>query len=209
MDCKRHDERDRKIASKYPKNKIPVPLKNPKFHVPLIILDKKKYNEFYNTFSNSILWFMHHQLWDLDDKPQINDDIHQAWLSYEYVNKEFADKIVEEIKSAENESLIMIQDYHLETCPGHIREQFEDVFLSQFIHVPWPQPDYFSILPEYMQEAIIKGLLSNNHIGFHIKKYVKNFLMICEEYADEVNFKKNIVHYDGREHLCKELSNIS
>ncbi len=191
------------MASKYPKNKIPVPLKNPKFHVPLIILDKKKYNEFYNTFSNSILWFMHHQLWDLDDKPQINDDAHQAWLSYEYVNKEFADKIVEEIKSAENESLIMIQDYHLETCPGYIREQFEDVFLSQFIHIPWPQSEYFSILPEYMQEAIIKGLLSNDIIGFHIEKYVKNFLMICEEYADEVDFKKNIVHYDGREIFVK------
>ena len=96
---------------------------------------------------------MHHQLWDLDDKPEINEDIHQAWLSYEYVNQKFADKIVEEIKSAENESLIMIQDYHLETCPGYIREKFEDVFLSQFIHIPWPQSDYFSILPGILKEC--------------------------------------------------------
>ena len=100
----------------------------------------------------------------------------KAWLSYEYVNKKFADKIVEEINSAEKESLIMIQDIHLETCPGYIRKQSEDVFLSQFIHIPWPQPNHFSIFPGYIENAIIKGLLSNNHIGFHIEKICKKFL---------------------------------
>ena len=98
----------------------------------------------------------------------------------------------------------MLQDIHLETCPRYIRKQSEDVFLSQFIHIPWPQPDHFAILPGYIENAIIKGLLSNNHIGFHIKRYVKNFLMLCEKYADEVDFKNNIVHYNGREILVKD-----
>jgi trehalose 6-phosphate synthase len=33
---------DIEMASKYPKNKIPIPLENPKFHVPLLTLNKKK-----------------------------------------------------------------------------------------------------------------------------------------------------------------------
>lgn len=188
---------DRKMACKYSKNRIPVPLKNPKFTVQLIISEEKKYNEFYNIFHNLILWFIHHYLWNLTYTPEINDDIHQAWKSYQYVNQKFADKIIEEVNSSEKEPLIMLQDTHLQTCPSFIREKLDDVFLSQFIHIPWPQPDYFSILPDYMEKSIVEGLLSNDHIGFHITEYVKNFLMICEKYADKVDFKNNTVHYDG------------
>ena len=60
------NDADIEIASKFPGNTLPVPLKNPKFRVHLIKLNKEKYNEFYNTFSNSLLWFTHHQLWNLD-----------------------------------------------------------------------------------------------------------------------------------------------
>lgn len=40
----------------------------------------------------------------------------------------FAGKIIEEAKTDERKPLIMLQDYHLYTCPGHIRERLDDVF---------------------------------------------------------------------------------
>ncbi len=189
---------DIEMASQFSENRIPVPLESPEFTVQLIILDKEKYNEFYNTFNNSLLWYIHHYLWNLTYKPEINEDIHKAWQSYQYVNQKFAERIIKEASSVEKEPLIMLQDIHLQTCPLYIRQKFEDIFLSQFIHIPWPQPDYFSILPDYIEKSIIEGLLSNDHIGFHIKKYVKNFLMTCEKYADGVDFKNNIVYHKDR-----------
>jgi trehalose 6-phosphate synthase len=193
---------DIEMTEKY-QNRIPIPLESPKFRAHLITLNREKYDAFYNTFINSLLWFIHHYMWNLADTPEINDDTHNAWQSYEYVNQKFADKIIEEINSSKKDSLVMLQDIHLQTCPAYIRERAEEVFLSQFIHIPWPQPDYFGVLPEYMQEAIVKGLLANNIIGFHIERYVKNFLMICEKYADKIDFKNNIVHYNGRKIYVK------
>ncbi|MGB9937450.1 MAG: alpha,alpha-trehalose-phosphate synthase (UDP-forming) [Methanobacterium sp.] len=194
---------DKEVAEKFPENKIPIPKDDPKFWVPLIILDSNKYNEFYNFIHNPLLWFIHHYMWDLAYTPEIGDYAHKAWGSYKDVNMQFADRIVEEVESSEKEPLIMLQDTHLQTCPACIREKVDDIFLSQFIHIPWPQPDYFTVFPRNVQKDIVEGLLSNDHIGFHIKRYVKNFLMSCENYADEVDFNKNIVHYNGRKVFVK------
>ncbi len=197
------NDADIEMAGRFPGNRIPVPLKEPKLNVQLVILDQKKYNEFYNSFHNPFLWFIYHYLWNLAYTPEIDDSIHNAWQSYQYVNQRFAEEIIEEVNLSDKEPLIMLQDTHLQTCPSYIRKKFNDIFLSQFIHIPWPYPDYFSIYPRYIEKAIIEGLLSNDHLGFHIEKYVKNFLMTCEKYADEVDFKNNIVHYNGRKVFVK------
>ena len=194
---------DIEMAGRFPKNRIPVPLEEPKLNVQLIVLNKEKYNEFYNSFHNPFLWFIHHYLWNLIYTPEIDDSLHQAWQSYQYVNRIFAERIIEEVKLSEKKPLIMLQDTHLQTCPKYIRENFKDIFLSQFIHIPWPHPDYFKIYPRYIRKSIIEGLLSNNHLGFHIERYVKNFLMTCEDYADGVDFKNSVVNYDGRETFVK------
>ncbi|WP_255360694.1 trehalose-6-phosphate synthase [Methanobacterium sp. A39] len=194
---------DMEMAGRFPENRIPFPLEKPKLNVQFIMLDKEKYYEFYNSFHNPFLWFIHHYLWNLTYTPEIDDSLHHAWQSYQYVNQKFAEKIIKEVNSSNKEPLIMLQDTHLQTCPTYIREKFDDIFLSQFIHIPWPHPDYFNIYPRYISKAIIEGLLSNNHLGFHTKKYVKNFLMTCEKYAEEVDFKNNIVHYNGRETFVK------
>ncbi len=197
------NDADIEMAGKFPESRIPVPLKKPKLNVQLIILNKEKYSEFYNSFHNPFLWFIHHYLWNLTYTPEIDDGLHHAWQSYQYVNQKFAEKIIKEINLSDKKPLIMLQDTHLQTCPSYIREKFDDIFLSQFIHIPWPHPDYFKIYPKYIRKAIIEGLLSNSHIGFHIERYVQNFLMTCEKYADEVDFKNNIVHYNGREIFVK------
>lgn len=189
------------IAGKFPGNKIPVPPKNPEFNVQLIVLDKKKYDEFYNTFNNSFLWFIYHYLLNLTYTP--DGDLHHAWQSYQYVNQKFAENIINEVNSSGKKPLIMLHDIHLQTCSTYIRKKCDDIFLSHFIHIPWPQPDYFSILPDYMEKAIVEGLLSSNIVGFHIERYVKNFLMTCKKYADEVDFKNNIVYHKDHETFVK------
>ncbi|MGB9937449.1 MAG: alpha,alpha-trehalose-phosphate synthase (UDP-forming) [Methanobacterium sp.] len=192
-------EGDRKMAEGHEKCLVPIPEESPEFCVSFIAVEPGIYEEYYSVISNPLLWFVQHYMYNTPYVPIIDDNIHKAWHdSYVYVNKLFADRIVEETRNDDRRPLIMLQDYHLYTCPGYIREQIENIFLSQFIHIPWPQSEYFSILPEYMQESIVRGLLSNDIVGFHIEKYARNFLYTAEPYVDKVDYKTNKIWYDGR-----------
>ncbi len=186
------------VAKRFPDNKVPVPEEDPKFWVPFVVVDPRRYECYYSVISNPLLWFVQHYMWNSPYTPNIDDKIHQSWKSgYKYVNRKFAEKVLKESKKNEKEPLIMLQDYHLYLCPTYIRKKLKDTFLSQFIHIPWPQSEYFSIIPEYMRKEIIEGLLSNNLLGFHLPRYVNNFIQTCEEYADDVDYGNGIIWYNG------------
>jgi len=195
---------DADVAKKFQNDKVPIPEEDPKFWVPFVVVERDAYEKYYSVISNPLLWFVQHYMWNTPYMPEIDDKIHDAWHEgYVYVNKKFADKIIDETISNEKQPLIMLQDYHLYLCPAYIREELGDVFLSHFIHIPWPQAEYFYMIPDYMKEAIIKGLLSNDIIGFHIDRYVKNFLWTCENYVDKVDFENKIIWYDDRKIFVK------
>ena len=83
----------------------------------------------------------------------------------------------------------MLHDYHLYTAPGMIRAQRPDAFLHHFVHIPWAQPDAWRILPGRIREAIYRGMLANDIIGFHTSAYCRNFLRCCSELLElEVDF---------------------
>lgn len=190
---------DAEVADQYPENRVPITPDDPKFTVPFVVVDRKRYEYFYSVISNPLLWFVQHYMWNPPYTPEIDQHIHLAWKEgYSYVNKLFSEKILEEVERTNKEPVIILQDYHLYLCPALIRQELEDIFLSQFIHIPWPQPDYFSMLPSYMEEAIIRGLLSNDIVGFHIPRYACNFLMTCEKYADLVDYYQQKVIFEGR-----------
>ncbi len=190
---------DKEIAKKYPENRVPIPEEDPLFWVPFVVVDPDQYECYYSTISNPLLWFVQHYMWNSPYTPDIDDKIHQAWdEGYKFTNQKFAEKVLAESKRSDKEPLIMLQDYHLYLCPTYIRQEMKKTFLSQFIHIPWPQSEYFNIIPEYMRKAIIEGLLSNNLLGFHIPRYVTNFIQTCEEYADEVDYNEGIVWHNGQ-----------
>ncbi len=192
-------EGDIKVACEHKKCMVPIPEDNPDFCVSFVVTDPEIYKEYYSVISNPLIWFIQHYMWNTPYMPEIDDKIHKAWHdSYVYINQKFAERIIEEVRLSEKKPLIMLQDYHLYTCPGHIRDKLDDIFLSHFVHIPWPQSEYFGILPEYMQEAIIKGLLSNDIVGFHLEKYARNFLYTCEPHVDNVDYKKDIIRHDDR-----------
>lgn len=189
---------DAEVAGQFPDNRVPIPEKDPQFWVPFVVVDRNRYEEYYSVISNPLLWFVQHYMWNNPYTPTIDEKTHAAWENgYVYLNKRFAQKVVEESKRNHKEPLIMLQDYHLYLCPSFIRQELGDIFLSQFIHIPWPQCEYFQILPQYMRKAILEGMLSNNILGFHIPRYVTNFIQCCEEFADKVDYEQGWVQYRG------------
>ena len=85
-----------------------------------------------------------------------------------------------------------------------IREEREDAFLHHFVHIPWSQPDSWRVLPGRIREAIFRGMLANDIIGFHTHSYCINFLRCCDELLEaDVDYEQALVRHDGGQTLAR------
>ncbi len=172
------------------------------FRVRLVDHDQTAYDRFYNVFSNPMLWFLQHYLWELAYTPAIDHGLHHAWEDgYVRVNHGFADAVLAELE-AEPDAAVFFHDYHLYLAPRFVREQAPDATLSHFVHIPWPQPDYWRILPTGIRRAIHDGLLANDVVGFHTSRWRLAFMRCAVDIAGaEGNFADWVVEYSGRRTL--------
>jgi trehalose 6-phosphate synthase len=54
-----------------------------------------------------------------------------------------------------------------------------------FVHIPWPQPDYWRIFPKDARCAIHDGLIANDVIGFQTERWRGNFIYSVRELLGE------------------------
>ena len=113
----------------------------------------KAYQGYYNVISNPMLWFIQHQLWDAPRNPSITQETWDAWEhGYVEINKDLAGVVADSIKQEERPVIILLQDYHLYLMPHYLRKLLGSrVQIQPFIHIPWPGPDAWQILPDQMQ----------------------------------------------------------
>jgi trehalose 6-phosphate synthase len=81
----------------------------------------------------------------------------------------------------EPEATVFFHDYHLYLAPRMVREERAEAMLAHFMHVPWAQPDYWYVLPESIRRAIHDGVLANDVVGFHTRRWRRNFLRSCSD----------------------------
>ncbi|MGA7668889.1 MAG: trehalose-6-phosphate synthase [Nitrolancea sp.] len=166
-----------------------------------VLADSDAYDGYYNRISNPLLWFLQHYLWDTPRAPDINEETWHAWRhGYVPVNRQFANEIVEVAKVGEGRPLVMLQDYHLYLVPGQIREMMPNVMMQHFIHIPWPDPDYWQLLPREMRSDICKSLLGNDIVGFQTDAHARSFMNTCEANLDgvDLDYRGREIHYHGR-----------
>src|SRR6266852_8514223 len=161
---------------------------------------RDQYEQYYSVISNPLLWFVQHYLWNLAEHPIINDRIHRAWRDgYIAVNRQIAEKVVAVGRQAQHRPLVLVHDYQLYLVPKIVRERLAGAIIQHFIHIPWPTPQYWKVLPMEMRSAILEGLLGCDIVGFQSSLGVRNFLMTCEENAGlQVDEREKAVLIDGR-----------
>lgn len=177
---------------------LEVELNGVDYRVLMVESSEEAYERFYNVIANPILWFIQHYLWDLSNAPDIRREETAAWYDgYEVVNEDIARAVIGQI-SDRDDPLVMLHDYHLYTAPAKIRAARPDVLLHHFVHIPWPQPDAWRVLPTPIREAIFNGLLANDIIGFHTRSYGTNFLACCKQLMGyEVDYDELVVEHPG------------
>ncbi len=172
--------------------------------VQLLSPDPKAYEGYYNVIANPLLWFLQHSMWDIPRKPVIDRSTWAAWSGgYVAINQLFADAIAEQSKTLAKRPLVMMHDYHLYLTPRMVRMQLrpsERPALTHFVHIPWPGPDYWSILPPQMRNAILEGLLGADLVGFQTHDDVLNFIRTCQQYLERVGAKYKLQRVWYRNH---------
>ncbi len=162
-------------------------------HLNFLSPDPVAYDSYYNVIANPLLWFLQHSMWDLPLAPVIDRQTWQAWREgYVAVNQLFADAIVQEARSSGQPALAMLQDYHLYLAPRMVRSQMrpaERPTLLHFVHIPWPGPEYWRILPPAMRQAILDGLCAVDLLGFQTQADALNFMRTCQAYLPRASVK--------------------
>ncbi|MDP2211891.1 MAG: trehalose-6-phosphate synthase [Candidatus Aquicultor sp.] len=179
---------------------LAFPKENPLYHLRLIDIPESMYNQYYNVISNPLLWFIQHYIWDLAKNPSFTSEVHDAWHNgYVAANRIFAEAAVDACRGHER-PIIMLQDYHLYTAAKHIREMTDKPLLFHFTHIPWPEPDYLSVLPQQFRVELLEGILSNDLVGFQSRRYANNFLLCCRKLLGcRVNWRRRTVRWKERD----------
>jgi len=74
--------------------------------------------------------------------------------------------------------------------------------MAHFVHIPWPQTDYWHVLPDRIRRAIHEGVLANDVVGFHTRQWGLNFMRAASDVADaDADFAESVVSYAGRRTL--------
>ena len=195
-------EEDRRLAAEAPQDG-PAHLESDDgqcFRVAFVEPSPAAYDLYYNVISNPLIWFVQHYLWDLGREPIIDTSTERAWRDgYQYVNRLFADRIVAEARRSDRPPLVLTQDYQLYCVPEMVRSLLPRARLQQFVHIPWPTPQYWKILPRRIRDGIMYGILGNDIIGFQTSRDVRNFLLTCEENLGlAIDYRERTVFYEGR-----------
>lgn len=138
-----------------------------------VFLSKEQITDFYEGYSNSIIWPLCHYFYYFIQYDQ------KLWNAYQEVNRLFCEVASKVIRKGD---IVWVQDYHLMLLPGMLREKFPNLGIGYFHHIPFPSYELFRVLPE--RAEILKGLLGADLIGFHTHDYMRHFISAAYRVLD-------------------------
>ncbi|MDQ3963481.1 MAG: trehalose-6-phosphate synthase [Actinomycetota bacterium] len=166
------------------------------YSIYFLDIDPETYHLYYNEVSNRMLWFANHCLWDEMALDRFGDRELAAWNDgYEPVNRRFAHAVAE---AADPEALVIFQDYHLATAPGHLRTLRPKQPIMHFTHSSFCGPTGLDRLPRPIPRAVIHGMLGADLVGFHVPPWAEGFYACCVAAGAKVDRTSGVVEYDGR-----------
>jgi trehalose 6-phosphate synthase len=154
----------------------------PRVRLRLVEVEQQTHDDFYTVIANPLLWFLQHGMYGLALAPVLTKREHAAWQDgYVAVNRLFADAVATEVEARGGRALVMLHDYHFYLVGQEVRARCPEALLSFFLHIPWPGPDAWGVLPPPWRQAVLNGLLGNDVVAFHTEGFARNFLLCCQE----------------------------
>jgi len=163
---------DREVVDRH--DRVSIPPGHADYTLRRIWLTKEEEAGYYYGFSNEGLWPLCHIA---HVRPIFRTG---DWERYVAVNRRFAEAVVEE--ADRDDPVVLVQDYHFALLPTMIRRLLPRATVITFWHIPWPNPESFSICP--WREELLQGMLGSTILGFHTRFHCKNFLETVDRYLE-------------------------
>ncbi len=139
--------------------------KYPNLITSRVALTAHDVNLFYKQFSKESFWPI---IFSFPERASFKEE---HWLHFCEINQLFAERTA---AVAAHGATIWIHDYNLWMTPAYLRDLRPDLKISFFHHTAFPCADIFNILP--WKGQIVASLLKCDYVGFHIPRYVENFI---------------------------------
>ncbi|MDX3262271.1 trehalose-6-phosphate synthase [Streptomyces sp. NPDC093228] len=144
--------------------------------VRMLDIDPQVHADAYNGIANSVLWFVHHMLYQTPLEPAFGAEFRRQWAAYEAYNRAFAEALAQE---AGEGAAVLIQDYHLTLAPRMLRGLRPDLRIGHFSHTPWAPPEYFRLLPDDIAAQVLGGILGADRAAFLTQRWADAFTDCC------------------------------
>ena len=193
-------EGDRLVAGAVQGQRLKSPLPGHKIHLRYVVTPRRVYHKYYNVLCNPLLWFLQHYMWNPPYSPNVDASVHDAWESgYVPVNQAFAQAVIQEAREGHQPPIVIGHDYHLYLMPEYVRRECPDAIIQHFVHIPWPAPRYWQMIPKYITRQICSSLCATDLLGFQSPQDRRSFLDTVEEFlpGTEVDHKEWVVDRDG------------
>ncbi|WP_313083687.1 alpha,alpha-trehalose-phosphate synthase [Atlantibacter sp.] len=128
-------------------------------------LSEQDYEQYYNQFSNAVLWPAFHYRLDLVNFQR------DAWEGYLRVNQLLAEKLKPLL---EEDDILWIHDYHLLPFASALRSLGVNNRIGFFLHIPFPTPEIFNALPPHAD--LLEKLCDYDLLGFQTANDENAFL---------------------------------
>lgn len=128
-------------------------------------LSEQDYEQYYNQFSNAVLWPAFHYRLDLVNFQR------DAWEGYLRVNQLLAEKLKPLL---EEDDILWIHDYHLLPFASALRSLGINNRIGFFLHIPFPTPEIFNALPPHAD--LLEKLCDYDLLGFQTANDENAFL---------------------------------
>jgi trehalose 6-phosphate synthase/phosphatase len=137
------------------------------FELVPVHLEERLDDKYYGGFCNDMLWPLFHYF------PLLANFEVAHFDAYRQAQALFVEKLMTLIRPTD---LVWVHDYHLMLLPGLIRERLPNANIGFFLHIPFPSFEIFRLMPRGWREALLRGLLGADLVGFHTFDYTQHFL---------------------------------
>ena len=193
-------EGDRLVASASQEGPYRSPLPGHKINLKYVVTPRRVYHKYYNVLCNPLLWFLQHYMWNPPYNPNVDASVHDAWHGgYIPVNQAFADAVVDQAHGSALPPVIVGHDYHLYLLPEMVRQRIPNAIIHHYVHIPWPTPRYWQMIPSFITRQICSSLASSDVVGFQTGQDRASFLDTVEELVPgaRVDRERNLIHREG------------
>ena len=196
-------EGDRQVSARSVGLSVKSQMPGHQISLRYVVTPRRAYHKYYNVICNPLLWFLQHYLWNPPYNPTVDASVHDAWeTGYVPVNEAFAKAVIAESRGNRTPPVVMGHDYHLYLLPELVRRELPEAVIQHYVHIPWPTPLYWSMIPRYIVRRICESLCASDIVGFQTPQDRRSFFDTVEEFVPQAQVGRiaEVVELDG--HLC-------